>query len=72
MQAATETTRAASLNVGDTIDLVGGRDSIVAMRPYLGPLTEMAGARIATLSRGREITLESASRFDRLIPAVSQ
>ena len=57
-------TQGAALAVGQTIDLIGGADTIIGFRPYGGPLDWGGPARIATLARGREITIADSSRFD--------
>jgi hypothetical protein len=57
-------TQGAALAVGQTIDLIGGADTIIGFRPYTGPLDWGGPARVAALARGREITIAADQRFD--------
>lgn len=55
------------LRIGDTVDVWWGtnRDTIVAMRPYAGPLARLAGARIAQFAVNQMgMTLEAGALFE--------
>ena len=40
-----------ALKIGDTIEFLGQRLTITALRPYTGPLAVLAGARVATFAQ---------------------
>lgn len=64
--ATTKSTAGRDLKVGATLDLIGGRDTIASFSKYTGPIDVLADARIATLARGRQITIPAGQHFDAL------
>jgi hypothetical protein len=58
-------TAGADLRVSDTVELIGGDDTIVAFAPYEGSLDWGSGeTRIATFARGRQMTIAADQTFD--------
>lgn len=58
-------TNGLDLKVGDTVELIGGDDTIVSFAPYTGTLNYGLGDhRIATFARGRQMTIPADQTFD--------
>lgn len=58
-------TKGSDLKVGQTVDMIGGADTIVRFAGYTGPLSWGPGAtRVATFARGRQMTIPAAQTFD--------
>lgn len=58
------------LRVGDTLDCLGGPDTITGFRPYISPLAHLfpAGARVATFARrAHGETIDNGARYDVIV-----
>lgn len=56
-----------NLQPGDTVDVLwgNGRDTIVSMRPYTGPIAELADARVASFVHNeRGMTITAGALFE--------
>jgi hypothetical protein len=52
------------LQVGDVIDVIGGKVRITKLVPYQGPLTDLLpNARIASFDKGVGMTIEADALF---------
>lgn len=63
----TKLLKGTDLRIGDTVDVWWGvgRDTIVSMRPYTGPLAELAGARVAEFAvNQRGMTIDPGALFE--------
>jgi len=63
----TKLLKGTDLRIGDTVDVWWGtgRDTIVSMRPYAGPLAELAGAKVASFAVNQTgMTIEPGALFE--------